>query len=170
MRISIEAPDFKNESSKLKRIFKEFPEWSGTVALHFYKEHFVLGGFRGRSFKKWRRRKDGDTTRQLMVKSRFLRRSLDKRITENGWVIYTDAEYAKIHNEGGHINAQVTVRGHKRRTRSGRTTNIRRHSRKMNTQIPQRQFMDIQAQGLSPTLKKIFIRHIEKKIEQALRQ
>ena len=53
------------------------------------------------------------------------------RVTQNSVTIGTDVPYAQIHNEGGTIKKTVSVKSHRR---------------KMNTTIPQRQFIGESAQ------------------------
>lgn len=49
--------------------------------------------------------------------------------------------YAQIHNEGGRIQGTFNVRAHTRRKRDGSKVPVRAFQRKVNTVIPQRQFM-----------------------------
>lgn len=63
----------------------------------------VLKNFEKESFdnQTWQPRKDNDTSRNLLVKSGSLRRSI--RVVQATWQrisIGTDVEYAQVHNEG----------------------------------------------------------------------
>ena len=55
--------------------------------------------------KKWQRRKNPvrDEKRAILTDTGHLRGSIKSRITGDGIVFYSDAPYARIHNEGGEI-------------------------------------------------------------------
>ena len=103
-------------------------------------------------------------------------------------IVGTDTPYAEIHNEGGHINKTVQVRGHYRhsfkktkkgtgiwslkskrerkktvRLQTGRRF-VRGHKRKMNTRIPQRKFI-----GVSAILERRIERALDKLFTESLK-
>ncbi len=55
--------------------------------------------------KKWQRRKSPakDESRAILTNTGHLRGSIKSRTTGDGIVFYSDAPYARIHNEGGEI-------------------------------------------------------------------
>lgn len=68
----------------------------------FHAENFRKGGFTDRTFKKWPPRKDGDTTRALLVKSGTMRRHATSGKTKGNTIDFVmPLEYEKVHNEGG---------------------------------------------------------------------
>jgi phage gpG-like protein len=99
----------------------------------------------------------------LLLKTGRLKRSIRKiSATTDRIIIGTDVPYAQIHNEGGTINTTVTVRAHTR-TRRGRSENVRGHSRRMNLNIPQRQFL-----GNSQVLQQRIFSHITARFNSVL--
>lgn len=155
---------------------------AGIRALRFSKERFRQKNFVDKGMPKaWDKRKKrarGST----LVQSGRLKRSL--RIISKGRYyvkVGTDVPYAQIHNEGGKINKVVRVGKHKRsrtvpkssnirtrktsrtRVKTG-TVTVRAHSRKMNTTIPQRQFLGPSkalATKIEKKMKKIVDNHLK---------
>jgi phage gpG-like protein len=85
--------------SNIKRYIKSLPREAGNVALFFFNEQFKKQSTP--EDQKWKQRKDGDTTRNLLVKSGRLRKSIRiLRKTTNSVTIGTNVPYAKYHNEG----------------------------------------------------------------------
>lgn len=155
-----EFPDFNQKSISSARFFKSLPTLAGNVALNFFDDSFDRQGFIDKRHSRWKPRKIQDAGRSILVKSGRLRRSLRMSTMGNNVRISTDVPYAQIHNEGGRITGQASVRSHTRRTPSGNTT-VRAHLRNLNIQIPKRQFM-----GASDLLDK----RIEKLVTRALDQ
>lgn len=58
-----------------------------------------------------------------------LRFSIQKKVTSNKAEVGTNKEYAAVHNFG--FDGTVTVKEHKRKTRSGKMATVRSHSRHM---------------------------------------
>ncbi|MCT4698468.1 phage virion morphogenesis protein [Tenacibaculum haliotis] len=115
---------------------------AGVIAVRFSKDRFRKKNWVDKSQKSWAPRKR-KTRGSILVQSGRLKRSI-RKISEGKYyvLIGTDVPYAQIHNEGGVIKTTARVRAHSR-TRKGRSKpiKIRAHTRKMNTKIPQRQFL-----------------------------
>ncbi|WP_448529165.1 phage virion morphogenesis protein [Raineya sp.] len=133
----------KNLINKLKDV-RNLPKNIGNVVL----EHSI-DNFRKQSFDKqpWQMRKDGDTSRNLLVLSGKLRRSL--RVSEANWrkiVISSDLAYAKIHNEGGKIPVTAKMKKFfwaKYKSTKKPHWKTLATTKKTHLQIPQRQFVGI---------------------------
>lgn len=182
MRITVTSPDFKIQEAAIDRLFKAFPVWSGNEALNFYKASFARQGFAGKTFRRWKPRKDKDNSRNLLVGQGGgrLRRSMRRRSITNGWEIYTDTEYAKLHNEGGGFTYTPSAKQrrffwamfYKFKKRNPDKAGMWKGmalAKTLTVKMPQRQFMDIQREGLSPALQKRFVRHLNRGIESALK-
>jgi phage gpG-like protein len=83
------------------------------------------------------------TGRKTLLDKHILQNSIFAKATGTGIIIGTPVVYAAIHNFGGHIDKNVTVRKHTRRTKHGITT-VKSHARKMNLEIAKREFFLIQ--------------------------
>lgn len=112
-------------------------------ARNFFDQSWSNKGFTDQSLKTWDpvTDKSGNIKQRPLVQSGRLRRSLRTEVTGNSGKVYTEVEYAQIHNEGGTIAMTQNVREHTYRTRSGKRATRRAHSRKVNRTMPQRQFM-----------------------------
>ncbi len=142
----------------------DLPILIGNEYVNFSKQAFIRSGFINGYFERWKPRKDKKKRgkgRKTLVLTGRLKRSI--RLLRCGYlyaIVGTDVPYAQIHNEGGVINKTVTVRQHKRkgvhysnsysiatrRKLKRRNKNVaeevvKQHQRKMNTTIPQRQFI-----------------------------
>lgn len=154
----------RKDADRIDRFLKTMPRAMGQIAVREY-----VGMFRRQAFvdeagtsHAWpsRKRKDKKGGRALLVKSGRLRRSV--RVTSQDGesvTIGTDVPYAQIHNEGGTLTATQSIRGHQRRRFSRDevsgpsakrakwvktligTSDVKGHSRQLNTEMPQRQFM-----------------------------
>ena len=160
------------------RSFKSaYPRYVSNMAINFYKDSFRRQGFISENtVDKWKARKveqKKGRRRAILVKSGALRRSI--RVIRSGLgyvVVGTDIAYARIHNEGGTIRATQRVGSHRRkaftRTWKGKRQRVKAsqvtaHSRKMNTSIPQRQFI-----GPSEFLNKRISMNTQYKLKQIL--
>jgi phage gpG-like protein len=97
----------KNLINKLKNI-QQIPKRIGFVVLDHTNENFRKQAFDGTP---WQLRKDKDTSRNLLVQSGRLRRSI--RLVDASFkriVVASDLNYAKIHNEGGKIPVTAKMR------------------------------------------------------------
>ena len=188
--------DFAQLVTDLNSFFKELPRWAGNEALNFYRDSFQRQAYIDQSVKRWQNRKNDKSTkrtgRSVLTQSGRLRRSLRLRVVGNQINISTDVPYAKAHNEGELLNKTVAVRRHRRKVASHDThrtiagkegkkssrirfakdsqgfTYIKEHSRKMNTQLPQRQFVDIPNKPISAFLEKRIALHVQKAIEKVM--
>lgn len=140
--------------SKLRSYFNKLPRTVGLMSVEFFKESFKEEGFRDHGLVKWRARKPGAVRNQgrgILTNTARLRRSGRILAVYPGSVIVVfDAPYAGIHNTGGQIRRQVTVKTHGRRKHrrvvDGESQDVKesivfRHQRKMNTFIPRRRFI-----------------------------
>jgi len=142
---------FRDKSNKVKRLFQSLPAILGQKALEFFDRSWDQKGFADRTLNKWKPvidSKSGREKQRPLVQTARLRRSLRLKTDRNSAIIYTDVEYAQIHNEGGTITGVANIKSHKRRTKNG-VVDVSAHKRRVNTDIPQRQFM-----GASELLKK----------------
>lgn len=111
-------------------------------ARNFFDESWTNQGFTDKSIEKWKKSKDkdGNDKENTLVETGVLRRSLRTETTETEGTIFTEVPYAQIHNEGGEIKATAQISPFKRK-RKGKTENVKAHTRKITTTMPQRQFM-----------------------------
>lgn len=152
---------------EIEQFKRDIPRIAGNEAVNFFKTSFRKQGWHDGVIKPWvRRKRVGNRptdNRAILVKSGVLKKSIRiDRYTNQGVIISSEMPYSRIHNEGGKINTNATVRPHARRTKNGRT-NVRRHSRQMSTTIPQRKFM-----GQSTTLDNIIINSLERRLRQII--
>lgn len=178
--------NFAGQLLAFKKFKDAYPRYVGNMAVNFYKDSFKRQGYiENSSIKRWDKRKNDKKGkgRAILVKTGRLRRSI--RIIRSGMgyvVVGTDVPYARIHNEGGKISTTQNIstysrKAHKRkgytRTWKGASQKIKAsqveqatvtaHTRKVNTKIPQRQFM-----GASPFLILRIMMNTEFKIKQIL--
>jgi phage gpG-like protein len=178
-----------------KGVLKDVPVLLGNDAVNFFKDSFKNQGWLGNSFQPWKPRKTvtkwGKTPRNngraILVDSGRLRRSI--RVTSiqaMRIVIGTDVPYARAHNEGVRLGLIQKVKEYKRnltklgitskkqlksrsniefgRVATGQTT-VKEHTRRINQNIPQRQFM-----GYSPYLQKRLERRFQAELTKGLRK
>lgn len=141
-RFSQLSPDFLMKLNELQKLRRKFPDMAGIEAVHFSKQRFIDKNWVDETTKEWEPRKRKAPGSLMVGKgSGRLKKSIRKiRVTPNSVTIGTDVPYAQIHNEGGTIKKTVTVKSHSRK-RKGRSEKVKSHRRKMNTTIPQRQFI-----------------------------
>lgn len=152
-----------NWNKKLDRLEaflkQQAPHHIAAGAERFYRSSFIKRGFTDQGFRPWHplaTQKQTKGGRLTVKKGRILNRTgalaNSVRADARGGVVRVmaggrDVPYAAIHNTGGHINRQVTVRQHTRRRPGVREHHVKRHQRMMNTYIRKRQFI-----GYSRTL------------------
>jgi phage gpG-like protein len=152
------------DADRIDRFLRTMPRAMGQIAVREF-----VGMFRRQAFvdeagtsHAWpeRKRKSKKAGRAILVKSGRLRRSIRVMSRDGDSVtIGTDVPYAQIHNEGGTLNATQSIRAHRRRRFSRDevsgpsakrekwvktligTSDVKGHTRQLNTQMPQRQFM-----------------------------
>lgn len=118
----------------MQTVFDRFPTLAANHARNFFDRSWSQKGFTDASLDLWKpvRMIDGKQKERPLVASGRLRRSL----RSSPGLVYTDVEYAAIHNDGGRIDTTQSVRAH---TRKGRS--VKAHTRKVSFTMPKRQFM-----------------------------
>jgi phage gpG-like protein len=125
---------FQHDLKAVQLMLDRFPLKAANHARNFFDKSWTNKGFTDKMWQPWRpvRDRNGKIKERPLVVTGRLRRSLR---VEPGHV-YTEVEYAAIHNEGGTQNHTETVRAHTRRGH-----NVRSHTRNVNRLTPKRQFM-----------------------------
>ncbi len=143
-------------SRKIKRMMEnELPEMVAEEAAEYSRTRFSEKAFDGKPWKpvssKYKPRRG-----TLMVRSGALLNSIRvSQVTPQKVVISagnSKVPYAQAHNEG--FTGSVVVPAHARRTKKGKTVQVKAHKRIM--RIPQRQFL-----GACPELERILKREAE---------
>lgn len=163
--------DFLTKLNGLMKLRDTWRKKAEVEAVNFSKERFVRKNWVDSKREPWKAwsTKYAQSDRHgasLLVgkKSGRLKRSIRKlRATANSVVIGTDVPYAEIHNEGGTINKSTRVRAH-RRTRKGKTTDVKAHTRHMNLTMPPRRFI-----GESALLSRRIERQLQKEMNKILK-
>lgn len=154
---------------RLKRALSNTaPKRVGAAAERFFKESFRRQGWLDGGLRKWPATKGGKPGR-VLKRTGLLMNSI--RVARADWRSIQvvaggpHVPYARIHNEGGTIQRQVTRRAHQRRahamrTRRGRVmvaaTTVRRHQARMNVHIRKRQYMG-RSTSLDLELRKVIL-------------
>lgn len=85
--------------AKVKQVLRKLPRDIGNEALLWFINNFKKQ--QSPEGHPWQARKDGDSSRALLVKSGRLRKSIRvTRVASNGARIGTNVNYAKYHNQG----------------------------------------------------------------------
>lgn len=157
---------------KLQKAVSELPTVLVNEAVNWTKNNFTRQGFPGKSFDRWRARKQSAARNQgraILIDTGRLKRSIRKIATGPLQATFgTDVPYARAHNYG--FKGTVNVKAHKRATigtikvSTGKSDQpfqkkktitgygtVKAHQRKMN--LPQRRFI-----GYSPVLQSILRR------------
>ena len=168
--------NFIQQAQRISKVLDKFPGRAAVIAVNFSKERFRMKNWVNRSREPWK--KISPTTRKnylrgrrkvpgsLMLRSGRLKRSIRKLYVSRSMIIIgTDVPYAKILNDGGHITNTVRVKKHTRILTRGRkkTTEVKAHTRKMNTKIPPRRFI-----GPSDLLMRRLERHLDREFKKIL--
>jgi phage gpG-like protein len=144
---------FEEVKSGLVQVIRSIPTVAGTEAVNHFKASFRNQGFTDSGLTKWpKRKRDTDPGRAVLTKTGRTKRAIRKQQQTETTVLVginrAEVPYAEYHNKGGILS----VRGHKRRKKSGRRSDregnyqqVRPHFRK----LPKRQFI-----GNSQTLDK----------------
>ena len=156
-------------------------------AVNFFKDSFRRQGFLGDTLEPWKPRKTntkwGKTPRNkgraILIDTGRLRRSIRLISASNlTATIGTDVPYARAHNEGSRLGliqsvkaftrkknttATIGTSSRTRRVQTG-TINVKAHTRRINQNIPRRQFM-----GQSQYLSKQLNRRLTAELMKALR-
>jgi phage gpG-like protein len=178
--------DFVRKLEALNKVFTTMPTKIGTIAVNFSKERFREKNWIDNTVQPWkplsRKRKSRSgsgkarKSQSILVDSGRLAHSIHKVYADQNLIIIaTDVPYAQIHNEGGQITKSVEVRKHARREhqrkragKKGKKSTVKAHTvnahmRKMNLDIPARQFM-----GESEELNRRIIQFIDNEFQNAL--
>lgn len=161
---------------KFNRIVSEYikfrddlPKVLGQEAVNFAKDNFRKQGFQDAGIDKWKPRSAGSPRnkgRAILVDTGRLKRSVAVlRITRSEAWIGSDTTYARIHNEGGRIQATQNVRAHTRTNRTGASSRVRAHTRKIDITMPRRRFI-----GSSIELRRRFQKTVREKLLKALKR
>lgn len=162
---------------RFKKVMLYAPVMLGNDAVNFFKDSFKRQGWLGNSFQPWKPRKTvtkwGKTPRNkgraTLVDTGRLRRSIRLVKASNLMaVIGTDVPYARAHNEGVRLGEIQQVKAHERFTykkqRLVKPSKVIAHYRRINQNIPQRQFM-----GQSQYLTKQLQRRLTAELMKSLR-
>lgn len=167
--------------ARLEKVYGTLPKKAATIAVNFSKDRFRQQNWIGNRTEPWKKRKFDDKNsrrRAILVKSGKLKRDVQKIYVSNDKAIIGTStitiDYAKLHNEGGMVNAVANVPSHKRKThsrvREGRKekvkgTVVKQHQRRVKFRMPKRQFL-----GASPVMDKQIERMITAELLKAIRK
>lgn len=145
------------KQSELKNLVNRIlPIKGGAIAVDHFKDNFRKGGFVNGGLKKWKESKRiNESGKSAASKYKTLlssRNRLYNSITNQPRLgesyIYTDVEYASIHNEGGFINrpARSQVLHFNRKGRFSKNNSRAKYAQKVNIgptriNMPKRQFI-----------------------------
>ncbi len=136
----------------------------GLVLIRSIAKNFKAGG-RPVRWKKSIRAINADG--QTLVKTARLKNSITSRVDGNTLTLGTNVKYGRIHQLGGKIEKNVTVKKHWRiMTRAfgkpipARSVQVRGHDRKMNLNMPARPFLMVQDADWR-VIKRIYADHLK---------
>jgi phage gpG-like protein len=178
--------EFVRMVDNLIKARKALPNEIAVLAVKFSKDRFREQAWQDTNKEAWKSRKKkrqgGKRKSQtLLVNTGRLKRSIRKiKADQNEVKIGTDVPYAEIHNNGGKITASANVKSYTKkahsrkahsRSRKGNVEpvpaqnvsshSVKAHRRKMNTTIPQRQFIGNSAK-LAKDIEKLIVDRFEK--------
>lgn len=157
--------------TELTAYLDTLPKRAANAYLLQSQKAFKQGGYTDKRLVKWKARKlqdkNGKQSRAVLIKTGRLVRSIRANAKGATVEISTSVPYARIHNEGGNVTGTVRVRKHQRRGRrskKGKSKRIvvRAHSRRVNFNIPKRQFM-----GMSKQVNEQIIKGLEEQFKKA---
>lgn len=182
-------PDFRPKAAAIAALLRSLPNQIGTMAVQHFQARFQTSEWEGHP---WPDRKrdpawpDGDRTkmpgRRLLVNKGHLRNSI-KIVSANRQriIIGSSMPYAEAHNEGFSGEVVQTVKAHTRRrfqtdersaprarqakfvkVQTGEHS-VKEHTRRIQQNIPRRQFM-----GHSDRLMREIDKHINTRLDQIL--
>ncbi len=145
-------------AGQMNGLIKSLPGQIGALALESIDDNFRSQSFFGTP---WQARKEekGSEGRAILVLTGRLRRSFKLQNSGLNIVLFTDVPYAEIHNEGGKVTGTADVAEHTRKqhelneiSKPGSkkekwkketvgSHKVRAHSRKVDFEMPQRQYM-----------------------------
>lgn len=151
---------FAQEIQRL--IQNKLPRIAGKLAVDHFRENFEKGGFVDHGLNKWKPAKRikndaqyaGQKYGTLLSARKELYNSISYKTDREKVIILSDKEYARIHNEGGTVNPQVTekMRNYawsqhiKQKKQTGKKDSMWKgialtQKDNLTIQIPQRQFI-----------------------------
>ncbi len=160
-------------AGQFKQVLLRAPVILGNDALNFFLDSFKRQAWIGNSIEPWQPRKTvtkwGPTKRNkgraILIDTGRLRRSIRvTKASEGMLIIGTDVPYAKAHNEGVRMGYIQSVKAFTRKTKKGKTIEVKAHTRKLDMRLPKRQFM-----GQSPILTKQLARRLTAELMKATR-
>lgn len=144
MEVKTATKDLTDRLSNPRPALKE----CGMVLLRSVSKNFKSGGRPGKWKKSIRAKESGG---QTLVDTARLKNSITMQVEGKKLTVGTNVVYAAIHDFGGKISKNVSIGEHWRHITqafgkpiSGRKILVRAHRRKMNLNIPQREFLLIQ--------------------------
>ena len=124
----------------------------GLVLLRSVARNFKAGGRPVRWRPSKRALREGGKT---LIDTARLKNSMTMRVLGRSLTVGTNVKYARIHQLGGKLDKNVTVKQHYRyitqafgKDIDGRKVLVKQHQRKMDTYIPARPFLKVQAGDL----------------------
>ena len=120
----------------------------GLVLLRSIAKNFKAGGRPGRWHPSKRALREGGKT---LIDTARLLRSINMRVLGRILTVGTNVKYARVHQLGGKLDKNVTIRQHYRhitkafgRPVKGRKVLVKQHQRQQNMYIPARPFLMVQ--------------------------
>lgn len=178
--------EFVRMVDNLIKARKALPNEVAVLAVKFSKDRFRDQAWYDSNKEAWKarkqRRQGGKRKSQtLLVNTGRLKRSIRKiKADQNEVKIGTDVPYAEIHNNGGKITANANVKSYTKKAHSRKAHSrsrkgnveavpaqnvsshrVKAHRRKMNTTIPQRQFIG-NSTKLARDVEKLIVDRFEK--------
>jgi phage gpG-like protein len=135
-----------------KAMERQVPVKMQAAAVKVFRANFTAQGYVDNGVDPWAARKVMPKMSRPRPSPKILIRSalLINSIRPNGQASWNrisvkaggpHVPYAQIHNDGGTIRGTFGVRQHERRSPKGKKSNVRQHTRTVNTTIPQRRYM-----------------------------
>lgn len=140
MSNSPKIPDFLAIGEGIK---KDLRRYAKVYCLQWFDDSFQNQGFTDASFQPWPKRKEPDRRQggAVLVDTTFLRKSLAVLDEGPGHIKFgTHVPYAAVHNFGLRVRGVQHVRGF-HRYRKGKREQVRPHTRRIDTQYPERKFI-----------------------------
>lgn len=166
--------DPKKIEKQLKTLVLQMPLLLGNEAVNFFQENFTKReGFIDKSREKWKKRKQEDAGRGILIKSGRLVRSIRiSSLSPSRVTISTDVPYAEAHNEGQTLKPKVTPKMRKFAWAKYYESNKQEEMWKrialtkketLNIKMPQRKFMG-ESEHLRAKLNRLIERELKKRL------
>lgn len=125
----------------IKKFKSEIPTLVANEMVNYALDNMREEGFNGVKWKARRSDAPRDKGRRLLMDTGDGERSIRILKKNSKHVELTANEYMEAHNTGATITKTANVRTH-RRQRSGKSVDVKAHTRKMNTSLPKRTFIE----------------------------